>query len=155
MPKSANWPSREVILIDTIGELRHWWGVANIATVGGSFGDRGGQNMLEPAGYGCAVSFGPNTRNFKEIADLLIGANGAQRLQDGEELIDFVDRCIVEPSFAASLGSAAQKLIRRHCGAVTCTVERLHRELQTQGFTAAAEAKMVRSFDEEVGRQVA
>ena len=44
-PDSGNWRSSEVILIDTIGELRHWWGVADIATVGGSFGDTPGVLM--------------------------------------------------------------------------------------------------------------
>jgi len=155
MPRSASWPSSEVILIDTIGELRHWWGVADIATVGGSFGDRGGQNMLEPAGYGCAVSFGPNTRNFKEIADRLIGANGARRLQNEEELIGFVDRCIVEPSFAKSLGSAAQQLVRQHRGALACTVKRLQKELQPDGIPAVADVSRERADDEEGRRQVA
>ena len=129
LPKSGTWPSNEVILVDTIGELRHWWGIADIATVGGSFGDRGGQNMLEPAGYGCAVSFGPNTKNFKEIAGGLVEAHGALRLQNGEELISFVDRCILEPSFATSLGVAAQQLVRRHRGAVARTSATLMHEL--------------------------
>ncbi len=155
MPRSVSWSSNEIILIDTIGELRHWWGVADITTVGGSFGDRGGQNMLEPAGYGCAVSFGPNTRNFKEIADRLIGAKGAWRLQDGEELIGFVDRCIIEPSFAAALGTAAQQLVHQHRGAVACTVERLHRELQPPKITAVAEAPTGPPCDDEVTRQIA
>ena len=151
-PNSRVWESREVILIDTIGELRHWWGVADIATVGGSFGDRGGQNMLEPAGYGCAVSFGPNTRNFKEIAGRLIEANGARRLQTGEDLIAFVDRCIMEPAFAASLGSAAQQLVRRHRGAIGRTVERLQQELQRQEIDA--EASTGQPCDEQI-RQIA
>ncbi|MDA7878079.1 3-deoxy-D-manno-octulosonic acid transferase [bacterium] len=152
LPNSGAWDSHEVILIDTIGELRHWWGVADIATVGGSFGDRGGQNMLEPAGYGCAVSFGPNTRNFKEIAERLIEANGARRLQTGEDLMAFVDRCIMEPAFAASLGSAAQQLVRRHRGAIGRTVERLQQELQRQGIDAEENAGQ--QCDEQV-RQIA
>ena len=140
-PDSGNWRSSEVILIDTIGELRHWWGVADIATVGGSFGDRGGQNMLEPAGYGCAVSFGPNTRNFKEIATRLIKAHAAKRLQDGEEMISFVDRCVLEPSFAISLGRAAQQLVRTHRGAVTKTVETLQYELHPLESNDPVEAR--------------
>ena len=144
-PDSGTWRSGEVILIDTIGELRHWWGVADIATVGGSFGDRGGQNMLEPAGYGCAVSFGPNTRNFKEIAGRLIEAHAAKRLQNRVELIGFVDRCILEPAFAASLGKAAQQLVQRHRGAVTRTVETLQRELHPLESNALGEAKHDRS----------
>ena len=153
-PDSATWRSSEVILIDTIGELRHWWGVADIATVGGSFGDRGGQNMLEPAGYGCAVSFGPNTRNFKEIASRLVDAHAAKRLQDGEELVSFVDRCILEPSYAVSLGRAAQQLVRRHRGAVTRTVETLQHELLQVANNAPSEATPHESVQDE-NRQVA
>ena len=117
------WGQDQVVLIDTIGELRHWWGTAHIATVGGSFGNRGGQNMLEPAGYGCAVSFGPNTRNFQEIADALIAADGAVRVQDAEELEIFVRRCLVDIPAADSLGQAARKVIQRHRGATERTVQ--------------------------------
>src|SRR5207244_156811 len=41
-------PRSSLLLIDTIGELSAWWGAAHIAFVGGSFGMRGGQNMIEP-----------------------------------------------------------------------------------------------------------
>ena len=130
--RQSTWNSDQVILIDTIGELRHWWGIADIATVGGSFGDRGGQNMLEPAGYGCAVSFGPNTRNFKEIARRLIDAKGAVRLQDGDQLMDFVHRCLSEQAFAVALGNAAQQVVLEHRGAFKRTLTKLKLELQQQ-----------------------
>jgi 3-deoxy-D-manno-octulosonic-acid transferase len=119
------WQGGAVILIDTIGELRHWWGVAQIATVGGSFGSRGGQNMLEPAGYGCAVSFGPNTRNFDEIANRLIAARGAVRVADQLELERFVGRCLIDIPAADSLGRSAREVVRRHRGATQRTVEAL------------------------------
>src|SRR5207344_3013030 len=75
LPKSATW---QVLLVDTVGELAAWWGTAAIAFVGGSFGPRGGQNMLEPAAYGAAVCFGPNTKNFRDIVAALLDANAAQ-----------------------------------------------------------------------------
>ncbi|NMC18870.1 MAG: 3-deoxy-D-manno-octulosonic acid transferase, partial [Thermogutta sp.] len=56
-----------ILLVDTVGELAAWWGMADIALVGGSLGNRGGQNMIEPAGYGAAVCFGPNTWNFRDV----------------------------------------------------------------------------------------
>lgn len=119
------WSQDTVILIDTIGELRHWWGVGQIATVGGSFGDRGGQNMLEPAGYGSAVSFGPDTRNFDEIARQLIAADGAVRVADQGELKQFVERCLTNIPAADSLGRAACRLIQQHLGATERTVQAL------------------------------
>lgn len=116
------WESNRVILIDTIGELRHWWGVCQIATVGGSFGDRGGQNMLEPAGYGCAISFGPDTRNFAQIAHLLLEAGGAVRVTDEAELEQFVERCLSDVPAADSLGNAAKRVVAKHRGATKRTV---------------------------------
>lgn len=120
------WDSEEVILIDTIGELRHWWGVGQIATVGGSFGERGGQNMLEPAGYGCAVSFGPNTKNFDTIAQQLIAADAAVRVADEAELKQFVSRCLTDIPAADSLGRSARELVNQHRGAYQKTLEMLN-----------------------------
>ncbi|TWT87821.1 3-deoxy-D-manno-octulosonic acid transferase [Neorhodopirellula pilleata] len=122
---SDTWDNDEVILIDTVGELRHWWGVAQIATVGGSFGDRGGQNMLEPAGYGCATSFGPNTKNFDLIANQLIDADAAVRVQNAEALETFVCRCLTDIPSADTLGRHAQELVRLHRGAYDRTMEML------------------------------
>ncbi|MCG8648595.1 MAG: 3-deoxy-D-manno-octulosonic acid transferase [Pirellulales bacterium] len=121
------WDSDRVLLIDTIGELRYWWGVGQIATVGGSFGNRGGQNMLEPAGYGSAVSFGPNTKNFEEIARRLLSADGAVRASSQAELQAFVLRCLTDIPAADSLGRAARSMIGRHRGATERTVHALTR----------------------------
>ena len=118
-----HWDSHTVILVDTIGELRAWWGVGQIASVGGSFGDRGGQNMLEPAGYGSAVSFGPDTRNFERIAAQLIDAGGAVRVEGAGGLQEFVRRCLTDIPAADALGRAARDVIRRHRGATQRTLD--------------------------------
>ena len=120
-----SWESDQVILVDTIGELRNWWGVGQIATVGGSFGNRGGQNMLEPAGYGLALSFGPNTKNFKVIADGLVEAGGAIRLSDELEMERFVRRCLCDRPAAESLGRAAKAVVAKHRGAIKKTLDAL------------------------------
>lgn len=122
------WNSDTVVLIDTIGELRNWWGVAHIATVGGSFGDRGGQNMLEPAGYGAAVSFGPDTRNFQQIAQRLTDHHGAMRVADQDELHAFVERCLTDVRFASDLGKAARQVVQQHCGATERTIRAIYGE---------------------------
>lgn len=119
----THWPAETVILVDTIGELRDWWGVGQIATVGGSFGDRGGQNMLEPAGYGCAVSFGPNTKNFRVIAQALVENEAAVRVADEADLRSFVARCLDDIPAADALGRNAQKVVAAHRGAIARTVD--------------------------------
>ena len=114
-----------VLLVDTIGELGAWWGTAHIAFVGGSLGTRGGQNMIEPAAYGAAVSFGPNTRNFRDIVAALLSAEGAVVVDDGPALTAFVRRCLAEPAFAEELGRRAQRLVLSQQGATRATVDLL------------------------------
>ncbi len=124
-------PRSPLLLVDTIGELGAWWGAAHIAFVGGSFGDRGGQNMIEPAAYGAAVSFGPNTRNFRDIVASLLAADAAVVVNSADELEAFVRRCLAEPNYAAALGNRAQQLVQRQLGATARTVALLD-SLQNQ-----------------------
>jgi 3-deoxy-D-manno-octulosonic-acid transferase len=110
-----------ILLVDVVGELGAWWGTATIAFVGGSFGNRGGQNMIEPAAYGAAVSFGPNTWNFRDIVAAMLEANAAVQAADAAELEKFVRRCLQRPDDAADMGRRAQSLVKRQIGATERT----------------------------------
>jgi 3-deoxy-D-manno-octulosonic-acid transferase len=114
-----------ILLVDTVGELGAWWGTATIAFAGGSFGSRGGQNMIEPAAYGAAVSFGPNTRNFRDIVATLLDAEAAVVVNDAGKLESFVCRCLEDPKYAAALGTCAKSLVQSQLGATRRTVELL------------------------------
>ena len=127
-------PKERILLVDTVGELGAWWGTAHIAFVGGSMGSRGGQNVLEPAGYGAAVSFGPNTKNFRDITAMMLRANAAVVVADGNELTAFVRRALSEPLFAERLGQNAQNLVLAQCGATRVTVSYLAALLRNESF---------------------
>ncbi len=121
-PAARRW---RVLLVDTIGELGAWWGTSAIGFVGGSFGSRGGQNMLEPAAYGVATCFGPNTWNFRDIVAQLLAANGAHVVQSAEEFDQFVRQSLDSPELARQLGERAQCLVLSQQGATRRTVELL------------------------------
>lgn len=114
-----------VLLVDTVGELGAWWASATIGFVGGSFGDRGGQNMIEPAAYGVATCFGPNTRNFRDIVAALLAADAAQVVQDEAALAEFVGRCLGDRAFAQQLGERAKSFVTTQLGATARTVDLL------------------------------
>jgi 3-deoxy-D-manno-octulosonic-acid transferase len=114
-----------VLLVDVIGELGAWWGAATIGFVGGSFGGRGGQNMIEPAAYGAATCFGPNTWNFRDIVARLLAVDGAVVVRDAAELESFVRRTLDEPGWAAALGERARQLVLSQQGATRRTVNLL------------------------------
>lgn len=118
-------PREAVMLLDTIGELSACWGLADIAFVGGSFGKRGGQNMLEPAAYGAAVMFGPNTWNFREIVSQLLNAGAAVCLQQPEDMQPKVRQLLIDADLRKQFGLAAQQFVLSQQGAVERTVTRL------------------------------
>lgn len=114
-----------VLLVDTIGELGAWWGAASIGFVGGSFGSRGGQNMLEPAAYGVATCFGPNTWNFRDIVGQLLAADGARVVKDSAKFEAFVLHMLEHPEEAAALSERARRLVLSQQGATRRTGELL------------------------------
>ncbi len=121
--KSENW---NVLLVDTIGELKWWWGLAEIAIVGGSFGVRGGQNMLEPAAYGANVAFGPNTANFRDIVDLLLSGEAAVRLESLEQIEAWVEAQLLEPQLGQARGARASNIVANQQGALARTIAALN-----------------------------
>lgn len=114
-----------VLLVDAMGELGAWWGTAQIAFVGGSMGTRGGQNMIEPAAYGAAVSFGPQTGNFRDVVALMLDRQAAVVVADTGQLAAFVRRCLAEPDFADELGRRARQLVLEQLGAADRTCQLL------------------------------
>ncbi len=122
--------AQAVILLDTLGELSAAWGLADVAFVGGSLTKRGGQNMLEPAGFGAAVLFGPNTQNFREIVRTLLAEQAATVVETPEALTTTVDKFLSHPDLGAASGLRARALIERHRGATRRTADLM---LQTLG----------------------
>jgi 3-deoxy-D-manno-octulosonic-acid transferase len=115
-----------IILLDTFGELSAAWGLADIAFVGGSLdGQRGGQNMIEPAAYGAAVLFGPHTWNFKEIVARLLNHNAALQVADAAELERETLRLLDDPARRRILGAAARSYAGSQQGATERTLDAL------------------------------
>ncbi len=121
---SGATPAR-ILLVDVVGELGAWWGLADVGFVGGSMGRRGGQNMIEPAGYGVAVCFGPNTWNFRDVVRQLLLREAAVVVHDQAELTAFVRRCLQTPQYALGLGRRARALVLEQQGATRRTIDLL------------------------------
>ena len=61
----------DLVVVDTMGELFRLYGAADVAFVGGSLVDLGGQNVLEPAVWGVPVVHGPYMDNFSWALEAL------------------------------------------------------------------------------------
>lgn len=124
LPPNDDW---DILLADTIGELRWWWGLATIAFVGGSFGTRGGQNMIEPVAYGVATSVGPNTRNFRDIMRIFLEAEAITILKSPNDLSSWVIEMLDSPDLRTDMGQRGSNVAAHHRGATERTVALLKR----------------------------
>lgn len=111
-----------VLLLDTLGELAACWGLADVAFVGGSLTQRGGQNMIEPAGYGAAVLCGPHTHNFKDVVAMLLDADAARVVKSPDELTSTVRQLLSDPETTRDMGCRARELVQNQRGATTRTI---------------------------------
>lgn len=130
--------SLPVLLLDTLGELSACWGLADVAFVGGSLTSRGGQNMIEPAAYGAAVTFGPNTRNFRDVVALLLDGDAARVVRDAGELAIVLREYLDSPELSRRQGERARRLVAAQQGATSKTVGALIERLGISFETRAA-----------------
>src|SRR5262249_38979628 len=112
-----------VVLVDTIGELGAVWGLADVAFVGGSLdGQRGGQNMIEPAAYGAAGRSGTHVRTVRGPGARVPASGAAAQVADAAALEVAVQRLLADVTQRECLGAAARELVRRQQGATARTV---------------------------------
>jgi 3-deoxy-D-manno-octulosonic-acid transferase len=128
-----------VLLLDTLGELGAAWGLADVGFTGGSLdGHRGGQSMIEPAGYGVPCVFGPHVWNFKDAARRLVEVGGAVMVPDAAELERELARLLADDQLRERMGTAARELVRRQQGATARTLDVIDALLPPTALTRAA-----------------
>jgi 3-deoxy-D-manno-octulosonic-acid transferase len=109
------------LLLDTTGELQHWYAVATIVFIGKSLTARGGQNPVEPILAGKPVLFGPHMENFSALAQALIANKAAIQVRDPNSLQQQIAWLLRDREAALTLVANAQSVLARHSGATDRT----------------------------------
>jgi 3-deoxy-D-manno-octulosonic-acid transferase len=120
-----------VILGDTMGDLRKFYSLAKVVFVGRSLVPMGGSDMMEAAALGKCTIFGPYTFNFRQMADSLLASNGAIVVNDSDELLATVQKCLLNPDYAHQIARNGQDDIKRNQGATTKSIEQIEKLLPT------------------------
>ena len=108
----------QVLLGDSMGELLSYYSVCDIAFVGGSLIDTGGQNMLEAAALSKPILFGPSVFNFEQIAQLLLEKGASIQVDDADGLMKTISSLLLDDAKRKELGENAKNLLEKHRGAV-------------------------------------
>jgi len=114
--------ARPVIWLgDSLGDMALYYGLADIALLGGSFEPLGGQNLIEAAACACPVVMGPHTFNFAEAAELAEAAGAAKRVPDLAQAVAVAQSLVSDSEALTAMVSAATEFSNAHCGAVDKT----------------------------------
>jgi 3-deoxy-D-manno-octulosonic-acid transferase len=110
--------SFNVFVIDTIGILTKIYSYADIAYVGGGFGNPGVHNLLEPATFGIPIVIGPNYSHFSE-AIALVGLEGCVSIKNQSELNDAFNLLLQNEEERVEKGHICSTFVQMNKGATT------------------------------------
>jgi 3-deoxy-D-manno-octulosonic-acid transferase len=128
---SARDRTAEVILLDTIGELRAAYPLAELVFIGGSLIPHGGQSIFEPASAGKAIVVGPHTANFAAAVtefgqkDAIIQIPAVDEANIVGELSETFAALLGRNELRHDLGRNALEVMEQNRGATARTIEYL------------------------------
>jgi len=126
---SSRDKTAEIILLDSVGELRAAFPLAEIVFVGGSLIPHGGQSVLEPAEAGRAIITGHNTANFAAAIseflaqDALLQLPNLRSTEIAARLADRFIELLNDPERRNDLGNNAAAVMQRNRGAADKTID--------------------------------
>lgn len=106
----------QIFIIDTIGILTKIYSYADIAYVGGGFGNPGVHNILEPATFGVPIIIGPNYSHFAE-AIALVHQEGCVSISNQNELNEAFDNLIFNEDVRHEKGHICSTFVQMNKGA--------------------------------------
>jgi 3-deoxy-D-manno-octulosonic-acid transferase len=112
----------DVLLIDTIGELKHLFAVASVIFMGKSLTTHGGQNIIEPAAYRKPIVIGPYNENFTEVVSDFLSAGAVIQVQDSLALFDRLDQLLANRTMQLQYGDRAASLVEGKRGSLEKTL---------------------------------
>jgi 3-deoxy-D-manno-octulosonic-acid transferase len=113
----------DVWIGDSLGEMSLYYGLADVALLGGSFLPLGGQNLIEAAACGCPVVMGPHTFNFAEAAENALAAGAAVRVPTLDEAVRQAAAIASDAERRAAHAQAALRFAQAHRGAAARTAD--------------------------------
>lgn len=115
-------------LLDTIGELRKAYALADVIVVGRSFGSLYGSDPMEPAALGKPVVIGTSVADFESIVRTMRQSDAILQV-DASALSGELKRLLESPQARAELGERARACVIANQGAAAHHATLLHERL--------------------------
>jgi 3-deoxy-D-manno-octulosonic-acid transferase len=120
----ASLQEYNVFIIDTIGILTKIYSYADVAYVGGGFGNPGVHNILEPATFGVPIVIGPNYSHFAE-ATALVNMEGCISIQNQTQLNEAFDLLLHNEDERLEKGHICSTFVQMNKGATQTIINHI------------------------------
>jgi len=116
----------DVLILDTMGELRSFYRCGSIAFVGGSLAPgRGGQNPAEPALVDVPVLIGPYHENQREMVSSLVSSGGARVVKNARDIVKEASNWLADEPSRENAGRNAHASVSKSAGGAQFALKHL------------------------------
>lgn len=114
-----------ILIGDSMGEMVAYYGMSDMAFIGGSLLPLGGQNLIEACAVGVPVLLGPHTFNFEESSRDAIRMGAAVRIQDAAQLMHQAMALNADKARLAMMAQSAKRFAQAFQGATHRTMQQI------------------------------
>lgn len=120
----------DILIVDTIGELMHFYAISDVVFIGKSLSaPGGGQNMIEPVALGKPTLFGAHVSNFKQIAANMVDAKCAVMVSDEKSLKTNLNHLLHSKENRKELETKCVSFMEQHKGALQKNLQLICRHI--------------------------
>ena len=117
--------NRQVLLLDSMGELATLYALASVVFIGGSLVPTGGHNILEPALFRRPMLFGPSMSNFREMSEYFLQHQAAVQVKNSVELGNELVRMFHDAELRQQIGDRGHGILMANRGAAQRILNRI------------------------------
>lgn len=127
--KNDLFTGKDLILLDTMGELGKMYSICDFAFIGGSFNKTGGHNPLEATVYSKPVVSGPSIHNFKDIYSILGKSFAGKVVKTPQEMENYMRLLLTDSKFYNQACKDCETVFNNQQGAVDVVIDTLKKTL--------------------------
>jgi 3-deoxy-D-manno-octulosonic-acid transferase len=116
----------DIMILDTMGDLRSFYRRGAIAFVGGSLTPgRGGQNPAEPALVDVPVLIGPYHENQQEMVSSMLSSGGARIVKNSGDIVGEASNWLADEAARQQAGRNAHGSVSKGAGGAQVALKQL------------------------------
>lgn len=123
--KNDTFEQKDIIILDTLGELSKVYAFVDVAYIGGSFNNTGGHNPLEAVIYSKPAVSGPSIKNFRDIYAILQREEASFVVKDEKEFHSILEKLLSDDEYYSNVSKNCEKCFKNQQGALLFVVDKL------------------------------